>query len=441
MSNAPMMIKGVSAFLLLLFCCLQPTAAQDLDAKYATELLKPGTLAPDFKLKTLEGKSFKLSSLRGQYVVLDCWASWCPDCRKDIPNVLRLYQKFHDKGVAFVGLSFDTDHDKWQEAVTRYALPYLQVSELKRMKESPVAQAYGVRWIPSLYLIDPEGKVVLGTVLSDKLERTLYERLARPFVPNAEQLTIDGSKGRLSAVIQKPVLQPGEQCPMVMLCHGFNGNKEAKLLTLVADSLQARGIASIRFDFNGHGKSEGDFQEMTVPNELEDARKVFEYVRDLRYVSKVAIAGHSQGGVVAAMTAGQLPQGDVSAVALFAPAGVIPDDAIRGLRPDMSFNPHENPLDPPEYIELWGGLKLGRDYIKTAQTLSIYPTAQHYQGPAIIIHGTADRVVPFTYGQRFHEIWPSSQLVILPAFDHGFSQCVYRVADLATDFLVSVLKE
>ena len=84
-------------------------------------------------------------------------------------------------------------------------------------------------------------------------------------------------------------------------------------------------------------------------------------------------------------------------------------------------------------------MKLGRDYIRSAQTLPIYATAKHYQGPALIIHGTADRTVPYTYGERFHDIWPSSQLVVLDAFDHGFSQCVYRVADLATDFLVKTL--
>lgn len=412
---------------------------QDLDAKYATELLKPGTAAPDFKLKTLDGKTFRLSSLRGRYVVLDCWASWCPDCRKDIPDMKRMYGKFHSKGVAFVGLSFDTDREKWQQCVEQNGMQWTHVSELKRMKESAVAQSYGVRWIPSMYLIDPDGKVVLATVVCDKLERTLYECCAQPFAANEEQLTIDGSKGRLAAVIQKPALQAGEQCPMVVLCHGFTGNKEAQLLKLVADSLQARGIASVRFDFNGHGKSEGAFQEMTVPNEVEDAKRVIAYVRDLRYVSRVAIAGHSQGGVVAAMTAGELPQGDISAVVLFAPAGVIPDDAIRGLSPSMQFMADINPLDPPEYIEIYGGRRLGRDYIKSAQTLPIYQTARRYQGPALVIHGTADRVVPYTYGERFHEQWPQSRFVLLDAFDHGFTQCVYRVADLAADYLVETL--
>lgn len=424
---------------------------EDLDAKYATELLKPGAEVPEFKLKTLDGKTFKSSELRGHYTVIECWASWCPDCRKDIPNIQRIYQRFHPQGVEFVGLSFDTDHDKWQQAVEKYGLAYTQVSELKRMRESAVAQAYGVRWIPSMYLIDPNGKVVLGTVLSDKLERTLYELFAKPFTPNIERITIDGAKGRLAAVIQKPELKAGQQCPMAILCHGFTANKDTKLLTLLADSLQARGIASIRFDFNGHGESEGSFQEMTVVNEIEDAKKVYDYVRSLNYVSRIAILGHSQGGVVAAMTAGELAtaaaavdrnnNAPLAAVVLLAPAGVLRDDALRGLSPTMLYMADLNPLAPPEYIEIYGGLRLGRDYIKTAQTLPIYQTARRYQGSALIIHGTADRVVPYTYGERFHEQWPQSRYELLDGFDHGFTQCMYRVADLATDYLIHTLQD
>jgi peroxiredoxin len=106
--------------LLLFFLMLTaiPMSAQmqnDADAQYATELLKQGTVAPDFKLNTLDGKPFKLSKLKGKYVVLDFWASWCPDCRKDAPNLVRMYQEFHSRGVEFVGVSFDTDVAAWKK--------------------------------------------------------------------------------------------------------------------------------------------------------------------------------------------------------------------------------------------------------------------------------------------------------------------------------------
>ena len=151
--------------------CLNAKAQQatevDLDEQYATELLKP---SPD-------GKKVSLSQFKGKYVVLDFWASWCPDCRKDAPNVVAMYNRFKDKGVAFVGVSFDIDAALWKAAIEKYGMKYAHVSELKKMREANISKAYGVKWIPSMVLIDPEGKVVMGTVLSKKLERKLEELL------------------------------------------------------------------------------------------------------------------------------------------------------------------------------------------------------------------------------------------------------------------------
>lgn len=414
-----------------------PTA--DADMKYGQELLKTGTPAPDFKMKTLDGKTFRFAKqTKGKYVFLEFWASWCPDCRRDLPNVQRMYEKFAPQGVEFVGVSMDTDREKWAATVEKEGIRYTQVSELVKFHDTQIAALYGVKWIPSMYLIGPDGKVILATVLSDKMERTLTELFAPKgqTFGTQERVSIDGSKGSLAAIIQKPELMQGEQCPMAVLCHGFAGRKDGPMFELIADSLARHGIASVRFDFNGHGESEGNFQEMTVPNEVEDAKHVIEYVRDLRYVSKVALVGHSQGGVVASMTAGELGTNEVAAVALMAPAAVLRDDAIRG----NTFGKSYDPLDPPEAIELFGGMKLGGDYVKTAFRLPIYQTAARYQGPALIVHGTGDRVVPYTYGERYHDIWSNSEYVELEAFDHGFSQNIYRACDIVSAWLIKTLK-
>jgi alpha/beta superfamily hydrolase/peroxiredoxin len=407
----------------------------DFDSKYATELVKAGVQAPDFKMKTIDGKTFKLSQLKGKTVVLDFWASWCPDCRKDAPEVVRLHDAYKQFGVEFVGVSMDTDVEAWRKACQQFGISYTQVSELKKFKETDIAKAYGVKWIPSMVVVDKEGKVALSTVLTYKVDKYLKELRPTGFKPIRERVTIDGDHGKLQAVIQKPDLKPGQQCPMVVFCHGFGGTKEGPLFELITDSLQKHGIASIRFDFNGHGESEGKFEDMTVPNEINDAKKVIEYVRDLRYVSKVALVGHSQGGVVASMTAGELGS-DISAVVLMAPAAVLRDDAIRG----STFGKQYNPLDPPEYVELWGPQRLGRNYIKTAFSLPIYETAANYHGPALIIHGNGDRIVPYTYGLRFHQQWKGSEYVLQEYFDHGFSQNIYRTTDIVSDFLLRTLK-
>ena len=110
--------------------CLR-AQAPDLDATYASELLKPGTPAPDFTLQTPDGKTIQFSDFaKGKYVVIDFWASWCPDCRKDLPEVVRMYNKWHAMGVEFLGVSFDTDKQKWTDYLAKAGVPYPQVSEL-----------------------------------------------------------------------------------------------------------------------------------------------------------------------------------------------------------------------------------------------------------------------------------------------------------------------
>lgn len=408
----------------------------DFDSKYATDLIKPGIMAPDFKMKTIDGKTFQLSKLRGKTIVLDFWASWCPDCRKDAPEVVRMYREYGAQGVEFVGVSMDTDVSAWRNACQQFGIEYTQISELKKFKETNITRSYGVKWIPSMVVIDKEGKVVLSTVLPYKVDKYLKELHPTGFIPTRTRVTIDGDHGKLAAIVQKPLLKQDQHCPMVVFCHGFGGRKEGPLFELVADSLQKHGIASIRFDFNGHGESEGRFQDMTVPNEIEDAKKVVTYVNNLPYVEKIALVGHSQGGVVASMTAGELNT-EISAVVLMAPAAVLRDDAIRG----SVFGKQFNPLDPPEFVELWAGQKLGAKYIKTAFSLPIYETAAHYQGPALIIHGNADRVVPYTYGERYHQLWNGSEYVMQEYFDHGFGQNVYRTTDLASAFLIKTLRQ
>ena len=419
-------------------------AQQDMDAKYATEIVKAGTVAPDFKMKTPEGKTIQLKKFaKGKTVVLDFWASWCPDCRKDAPEVVRMYEKYKQYGIEFIGISMDTDAEAWKEAIQKYGIRYPQVSELKKFRETDIAKAYGVKWIPSMVVIGPDGQVKLSTVLTYKVDKYLKELTTGAYQPakKGEVVYIDGDHGRLKGLIQKPELQQGEKCPMVVFCHGFNGTKDGPLFELVADTLQAHGIASIRFDFNGHGESEGEFKDMTVPNEIIDAKKVVEYVRDLSYVSDLAIVGHSQGGVVASMTAGELSaelgEPAFRTVVLMAPAAVLRDDAIRGSVMGTTFDP----FDPGEYVEMWGGaLKLGGNYIRAAFSLPIYETAAKYQGPALIIHGNGDRVVPYTYGERFHQIWPKSELVIQEYYDHGYSQNIYRTTDIVSEYLINQLK-
>ena len=428
-------------FLCLLMAALTCLQAQvpDLDTKYAAELLKPGTPAPDFKLQTPDGKTLQFSDFaKGKYVVIDFWASWCPDCRKDLPEVVRMYNKWHAMGVEFLGISFDTDKQKWTDYIAQAGVLYPQVSELKRMNQSDVAKAYGVRWIPSIYLIGPDGKVLVSTVLSYKIECELATSFNNDKLGTTHDYmlrSIDGSKGKLSARLYQPDLNPGERCDLVIMCHGLNADKNFPLLTELADQLHRQGIATLEFDFNGHGESEGRFSEMTIPNEIEDLEQVLAYAQDLRFVDNIALVGHSQGAVVAAMVAGKHPD-DIKALVLLAPASSVRDDVVRGNLFGIDFNP----LDLPDSLVLSNGIVLGYRYLKTVSNLPIFETAANYHGSACIIHGTGDHLVPYTCGERFHQTWSNSEYYLLDYYDHNFTVCPYRPIEIVEDYLKRTMR-
>ena len=149
------------------------SVTDDPDIKYATELLKAGTTAPDFTLPSLDGKTVSLSDYRGHAVVLEFWASWCPDCRKEAPAVVEMHRQYKDKGIVFIGVSFDNNREAWANAVKKFGIEYTQVGNLQKWKETEISKAYHVNWIPSMYVIDANGKVVLGTVVTEKVKALL----------------------------------------------------------------------------------------------------------------------------------------------------------------------------------------------------------------------------------------------------------------------------
>ena len=142
---------------------------EDLDAKYATDLLKPGTPAPEFVLNDINGSAVKMSQFRGKTVVLIFWASWCPDCRAEVPALKELQAKTDPNKVVFVSISSDRTVEAWKKYVAENELGGVQLYRDK----STVSEDYHVKWIPSQYVIGPDGKVVLSTVVLDKVANAL----------------------------------------------------------------------------------------------------------------------------------------------------------------------------------------------------------------------------------------------------------------------------
>ncbi|TDH27046.1 AhpC/TSA family protein [Segetibacter sp. 3557_3] len=132
--------------------------------------------SPDFTVADTSGKLFKLSALRGKYVLVDFWASWCVPCRKENPNVVKAYQAFHDKGFEIVGVSLDTKKDAWKKAIEMDSLKWNHVSDLKGW-ESGIVKEFGITVVPTSFLVGPDGKVMANNLRAEALHKKLGELL------------------------------------------------------------------------------------------------------------------------------------------------------------------------------------------------------------------------------------------------------------------------
>lgn len=135
-----------------------------------------GSQAPEITLSDTTGTPVALSSLRGKYVLVDFWASWCGPCRMENPNVVRMYNKFKDKGFAIYSVSLDQAKANWTKAIRNDNLTWTHVSDLK-FWQSAAAQQYGVQAIPATFLLDKEGKIIAKNLRGDALEQKLEEVL------------------------------------------------------------------------------------------------------------------------------------------------------------------------------------------------------------------------------------------------------------------------
>ena len=223
-------------------------------------------------------------------------------------------------------------------------------------------------------------------------------------------------------------------CPLVILMHGIFSSKDFAPMPYLAKRLAKEGIASLRFDFGGHGRSEGEKVKMTIAKELQEARAVWEYAKSLGFVSQIFLLGHSQGGVVASMLAGELARENSDTPAglvLLAPGEVIKEATMAG----RFFGQEFDPADPPEYIKCWGLYKLGRDYLVQTQELDIYGTSAVYKGPVCLVHGSDDGIVPLWCSEKYDEVYENSQLHIVEGENHLIIKKKKEVARLVLEFL------
>ncbi|WP_372474881.1 peroxiredoxin family protein [Capnocytophaga sp. ARDL2] len=111
----------------------------------------------------------------GKVTIIDFWASWCKPCRVENPNMVKLYEKYKDKGLKIIGVSLDTDEERWKEAIEKDGLPWIHVASL--VKDDPTADMYNVEYIPTIYILNEKGIILAKNVYGEELDENIGKLL------------------------------------------------------------------------------------------------------------------------------------------------------------------------------------------------------------------------------------------------------------------------
>ncbi|SNZ00045.1 TlpA disulfide reductase family protein [Flagellimonas pacifica] len=165
-----------------LFEALSPEMKQSTPGKRIKKFLDQlknveiGGVAPEFSAPTPNGDLLALSDVKGKLTLIDFWAAWCRPCRAENPNIVSVYNKYHDKGFNVIGVSLDSRAEDWTNAIEADGLTWNHISNLKRFQD-PIAQMYSINAIPAAFLIDENGVIVAKNLRGPALEQKVAELL------------------------------------------------------------------------------------------------------------------------------------------------------------------------------------------------------------------------------------------------------------------------
>ena len=258
-----------------------------------------------------------------------------------------------------------------------------------------------------------------------------------------QEFFIDSDGVPIHAKLEMPEGEP-ETCPLVIVQHGLTGTMERPNIVAVAEAIRECGMATLRTELYGHGKSGGTFERHTIFKWIDEMLDVIDYAKGLDFVTDLYLCGHSQGGFLT-MVMGATRPDDLKAIILLAPGANIPRWSREGHFLHMTFDPEHVPDrvylgDPfgeagapagyPQLSEYMCG-----NYFRVAQLLDTDEIIDAYSKPVLLVQGTNDALVPYQDTIEVAERYADSRLLILEGDTHTFENDREQMLDAVREFL------
>ena len=238
---------------------------------------------------------------------------------------------------------------------------------------------------------------------------------------------------RLDAVLDFPTdYKEGEKLPLCIILHGFTGNKDERHLLAVSKMMNGLGMATLRFDFFGHGLSDGEFKYHTLDIWVSNVLAVFDYAKKMGIFSEYVLCGHSQGGLTSIL-AGVKLQDELAYIIPMSPATILVWGAKEGILLGNRFNPE----NVPEECEAKEGWVLNKAYIYVAKAIDLKAQIAAFKKPVFIVTGTADKTVPYEMVQEDAKGFADCTVKLIEGDSHCFDYHLDEAVEAIREFIIS----
>lgn len=225
----------------------------------------------------------------------------------------------------------------------------------------------------------------------------------------------------LRGTVHIPESKGKSKFPTVIMFHGFGANRIEYFSSFVNMSrlLEKNNIASVRFDFSGHGESDGDFFDVTISNEVNEGKQIIDFVKTLEFVdpNNINLMGMSLGSVVASIVSAEKSE-DVQSLCMWSPAAVVVDEIK--INKTLQGKPYAKEIEQKGYFD-FNTLKVSQKLIDDAINLNIYDKAEKFDKDVLIIHGDKDWIAPVKYSETYIEHYgKTAKLEVISGADHSW---------------------